>query len=273
MIDAGAHLRALYAPDGGVHAAFTSKVADYVASRPDYPEALFDALESLAGLAPGITVADIGAGTGLLSEGLLERGAHVVGVEPNAAMRSAAERILGHTEGFRVVEGAAEATSLPVGSVDLVTAAQAFHWFDVEPARREILRILKPAGQVALIWNDRVTSDPLQQSLDAIFERHGGERRGAMTVSAERRDVPRFFNEAPTHTVEMPHVHWLDEAGLLALGFSRSYMPARDSHEGLQAAHELRAAFAQHAGDGPDPRVAMHYTTVAIIGRPLSVAR
>lgn len=271
MIDAEAHLRALYAPDGGVHAAFTSKVADYVASRPDYPDALYDVLARHAGLRPGIAVADIGAGTGLLSEGLLERGARVVAVEPNAAMRSASERILGLTEGFRAVEGAAEATSLPAHSVDLVTAAQAFHWFDVEPARRELLRILTAEGQVALIWNDRVTTEPLQVVLDEVFLRHGGERRTAMLdVERERANCPRFFNGAPTQSFAVPHTHWLDEPGLLALAFSRSYMPPRDSGEGRRAADELREAFAAHAQDHEgERRVAMHYTTVAIIGRPL----
>lgn len=276
MTDAGAHLRALYAHDGGVHAAFTSKVADYVASRPDYPAALFDLLAEHAGLRPGAVVADIGAGTGLFSEGLLERGAHVMAVEPNPAMRSAAERILGHTEGFQVVEGAAEATSLPAHSVDLVTAAQAFHWFDVEPARHEVLRILRPEGQVALVWNDRVSTEPLQVALDEVFARHGGARREAMAASdRERALVPAFFNGAPTRSFSMPHSHELDEAGLLALAFSRSYMPPHDSHEGHQAARELREVFAAHAGPADAEghrRVTVHYTTLLILGRPGTAA-
>lgn len=271
MIDASAHLRALYAHDGGVHAAFTSKVADYVASRPDYPPALFDVLATHAGLRPGATVADIGAGTGLLCEGLLERGAHVVAVEPNAAMRSASERILGLTEGFRAVEGAAEATSLPPASVDLVTAAQSFHWFDVEPTRREWLRILRPEGVVALIWNDRVPTEPLQLALDALFAQHGGSRREAMlSAEKERANVPAFFNGAQTQLFAMPHQHALDEAGLLALAFSRSYMPPRESREGHEAARALRDVFETHAVavDGV-PQVTIHYSTVAIVGRPL----
>ena len=274
MIDASAHLRALYAHDGGVHAAFTSKVADYVASRPDYPDALYDLLVAHAGLRPGIVAADIGAGTGLFCEGLLERGAHVVAVEPNAAMRSAAERIHGHTEGFRAVEGAAEATSLHAQSVDLVTAAQAFHWFDVEPARRELLRILKPEGCVALVWNDRVSSEPLQVTLDAIFARHGGERREAMlSADRERANVPGFFNGAPTQTFSVPHTHRLDEAGLLALAFSRSYMPHRESADGVKASRELHEAFEQHAvEEAGDRHVVVHYTTIAIIGRPRPAA-
>jgi hypothetical protein len=81
--------------------------------------------------------------------------------------------------------------------------------------------------------------------------------------------VPQFFNGAPTQFFEMPHTHRLDETGLLALAFSRSYMPARDSHEGSRAAVELRDAFAAHASpDGDAQSVTMHYTTVAIIGRP-----
>jgi SAM-dependent methyltransferase len=270
MIDANAHLRALYAPDGGVHAAFTSKVADYVASRPGYPEGLYDGLATQAGLRAGITVADVGSGTGLLSEGLLERGAKVVAVEPNAAMRSASERILGQTEGFRAVEGAAEATSLHAHSIDLVTAAQAFHWFEVDAARHEFLRILTAEGQVALIWNDRVSTEPLQVALDAIFGRHGGARREAMAdATLERSNVPRFFNGASTRTFTVAHTHWLDETGLLALAFSRSYMPPHDSPEGHQATQELKEAFAAHAEDVEgEPRVAVHYTCIAIVGRP-----
>lgn len=274
MLDALAHLRALYAHDGGVHAAFTTKVADYVASRPGYPDALYDGLAEHAGLRPGIVVADLGAGTGLLSEGLLERGAEVVAVEPNAPMRSAAERILGHTPGFRAVEGAAEATSLPAHSVDLVTAAQAFHWFEVEASRREALRILKPHGLVALIWNDRVASEPLQQGLDALFARHGGQRRAALSdATSERAHVPAFFNGAEVRSFTVPHSHRLDEAGLLALAFSRSYMPHRDSPEGHRAAGDLRALFADHAVRTPDgAHVEVHYTTLCLIGRPRPAA-
>ena len=124
--DTGAALRALYAPSGGVPAAFSAKVADYVASRPDYPPALFDALRKACALRNGARIADVGAGTGLLTRGWLERGYEVVAVEPNPAMRDACDRHCRAFERYRSVEGTAEAMPLAAGSVDLVTAAQAF---------------------------------------------------------------------------------------------------------------------------------------------------
>ena len=125
---------------------FTDRVDAYVRYRPDYPSAALLLLEREAGLARGGRVADIGAGTGILSAMLLELGAEVFAVEPNDAMRAAAERRLCGTSGFHAVAGTAEATGLPDQSVDLVTAAQAFHWFDSLRARREFRRIARPGA-------------------------------------------------------------------------------------------------------------------------------
>ena len=130
-------LRAIYAADGGGKAAFSSKVADYVASRPDYAPSLLTTLREQCGLTNGACIADVGAGTGILSRSLLESGCQVIAVEPNAAMRAAAETALAGRPGYRSVAGSAEAMPLAAGAVDLITAAQAFHWFDPEPARRE----------------------------------------------------------------------------------------------------------------------------------------
>ena len=268
MTDTGAHLRSLYAPDGGVRAIFSAKVADYVASRPGYPAALFDALREHAGLVPGALVADVGAGTGLLTRGLLERGAHVTAIEPNPAMRAAADHLLAEhaADGaYRSAEGSAESMPLADLSVDLIAAAQAFHWFDVYAARAEIRRVLKPAGQVALIWNDRRRGDALHDALDAVFERYGGDRRAALLAHEDRADVPRFFGGTRTLELAWPHEHRLGAAGLASLVFSRSYMPARDSAAGSEAQTAVMALFERFADGG---EVSVHYTTVAIIGRP-----
>jgi SAM-dependent methyltransferase len=253
-------LRDRYRPEGGVTAVFSNKVADYAASRPDYPRALVAALAR-----PGRRVVDLGAGTGLLTRALLEAGCEVVAVEPNEAMRAACDAALGGQARYRSVAGTAEATTLPAASADLVTAAQAFHWFQVDAARAECLRILGPGGEVALAWNDRVLSDPLHVALDEVFARFGGAKRGALVAHEDRSDVPRFFAGAPTRTLEFAHEHRLDAAGLRALAFSRSYMPARDSDAGGQAAQALDAVFDRFA-DGPT--VAVRYRTVAIVGRP-----
>src|SRR5579883_614801 len=119
---------------------FTDRVDLYVRWRPSYPQAALDVLP------PASDVADVGSGT--LTRLLLERGKHVYAVEPNDAMRAAAERTLAGFKGYVSIAARAEATTLPDASVDLVTAAQAWHWFDREAARREFARILRPGGQV-----------------------------------------------------------------------------------------------------------------------------
>jgi ubiquinone/menaquinone biosynthesis C-methylase UbiE len=105
----------------------------------------------IVSLSAGAAIADVGAGTGLLTRGFLARGYNVVAVEPNPAMREACDRYCGAFERYRSVEGTAESMPLAAGSVDLVTAAQAFHWFDIERARAECLRVLEPDGRVALV--------------------------------------------------------------------------------------------------------------------------
>ncbi len=258
-------LRSLYAADGGAHAVFSGKVADYVASRPDYPSALFDTLQAHCGLSPGALIADVGAGTGLLSQGLLRCGWRVVGVEPNAPMRAAAEHFCAGHAGYRSVDGSAEAMPLEDSSVDLVTAAQAFHWFDVDAARSECLRVLKPHGQVALVWNDRRRGDALHDALDEIFGEFGGAKRAAMVAQDDRADVPRFFGSTVPQQWTCPHEHRLDVAGLMSLAFSRSYMPARNSETGRAAAQRLNRLFDGLAVGGG---IAVRYTTLAIVGRP-----
>jgi SAM-dependent methyltransferase len=258
-------LKAAYAARGGSRAVFSAKVADYLAARPGYPAALFDRLAALGALPARGRVADIGAGTGLLTAELLARGHAVVAVEPNAAMRAAADARLGALANYRSVAASAEATGLPDASIDLVTAAQAFHWFAVDAARTEFLRILAPAGQVALIWNDRDPDDPLQAEVRALFVRHGGAERHALAAHEDRSSVPEFFGRGPFQRIEVPHAQTLGRDGLIALVLSRSYMPPRDSPEGAAAAHDAGAVFDAHARDGA---VALRYRTLVMVGRP-----
>jgi SAM-dependent methyltransferase len=119
---------------------FSDRVADYARFRAGYPPGVLEVLRRETGLAPHHVVADLGSGTGLSARLFLEDGNVVLGVEPNAAMRQAAERLLAGWPGFRSVAGTAEATTLDAGSVDLVVAAQAFHWFDPDATRAEVVR-------------------------------------------------------------------------------------------------------------------------------------
>src|ERR1035438_6574300 len=120
---------------------FSSRVEDYIRYRPSYPEAIVEWLARECGLTPQSRIADIGSGTGIFSGLFLQFGCQVDGVEPNAGMRAAAERLLAAEPRFHSVDGRAEATTLPAGSLDFVTAGQAYHWFDPDPARAEFRRI------------------------------------------------------------------------------------------------------------------------------------
>jgi len=261
----GDALSSLYAVEGGVTSIFSTKATDYAASRPDYPAALFEMLGGVYPPTAAASVVDIGSGTGLLTQGLLRMGYRVTAIEPNAEMRRASDLLLGGIDGYSSAGGCAESIPVEAGSVDLITAAQAFHWFEIERARAEFLRVLKPDGQVALIWNDRVIEDPLHAALDEVFGEFGGQKRAALVVREDRSSVPRFFGSAGPREFCWPHSHHLDEDGLLSLVFSRSYMPGRDSDEGRRVAERVRRIFWRFAVGG---KVEARYRTTAFLGRP-----
>jgi SAM-dependent methyltransferase len=264
--DADGRLRSVYESEGGSGSVFSTKVADYLRSRPDYPRALFDELAASCRLSEGSVVADVGGGTGLLTKGLLQKGYRVIVVEPNSEMRQAADRLLGGNTRYSSVAGSAEAMPLASGSTDLVTAAQAFHWFDVPRARTEFLRVLTPQGQVALIWNDRVPDDRLNLALDEISTEFGGAKRAALVAhEKERSDVPRFFGAAQPAQFSWPHSQFLDEEGLTALVFSRSYIPGRASSDAPKVASRISDLFKRFM---MNDTVEIMYRTVVFIGRP-----
>lgn len=134
---------------------FEAGAAAYEAARPGYPDAAVDVLRQQLALGPGRRVCDLAAGTGKWTRRLLELGAEVVAVEPVEAMRAQLEAAVPHGSDLEVVDGAAEAIPLPDASVDVVTVAQAFHWFEAPAALAEIARVLRPGGGLAILWNER----------------------------------------------------------------------------------------------------------------------
>jgi SAM-dependent methyltransferase len=236
---------------------FTDRVDDYVRARPGYPDALVELLAAELGLLPPAPVADIGSGTGLSAEPLLRRGHVVYCVEPNAAMRAAAEARLGGLPGFRSIDGAAERTRLPDAAVDVVLAAQAFHWFEPDRACAEFRRILVPGGRVVLVWNTRRTrGSPFLEGFEALLRRHGTDydavraRTAALMAEAARGGgLARLFAGGVAHRV-LANAQTLDREGLRRRLRSASYTPPPGSpaHPAMMA--ELDALFAAHASDG-----------------------
>ncbi len=137
---------------------FSGRVENYIKYRPDYPLAVVEYLREKFNLNSNHIIADIGSGTGILSKLFLDNGNKVLGVEPNRSMRGAAENILKDYPSFISVDGSAENTGLESSTINFVTAGQAFHWFNLQKAKNEFLRILKPNGIVILIWNSRKTN-------------------------------------------------------------------------------------------------------------------
>ncbi len=201
---------------------FSDRVDAYVRARPGYPPALL----GLFHLSPGEAVADVGSGTGLLTERFVAAGHPTFAVEPNGPMRAAAESRLGGDPNFHSVDGTAEATGLPEASVSLVTAGQAFHWFDAGRARGEFGRILRPGGVVALVWNERRGSaGDFTGGYGDLVRRFNADRSavGSMTPGADV--LAGFFGHRGYRTATFDNPQRLDRNGVLARLASSSYFP------------------------------------------------
>ncbi|MGA7907910.1 MAG: class I SAM-dependent methyltransferase [Candidatus Sulfotelmatobacter sp.] len=243
---------------------FSDRVENYARYRPGYPPEVLRTLHTECGLTAARIVGDIASGTGLWTRLLLESGNRVFGVEPNAEMRQAGERLLAEFPNFTSIAGTAEATSLADGSVDFVTAAQAAHWFNREQARREFIRILKPGGWLALVWNERVTDSTLflrdYENLLLTFGTDYEEVRHERTTSA----VNEFFDPVPFHLRVFSMRQEFDYQGLEGRLLSSSYAPGPEHPQHGPMLGELRRIFQAHASGG---RVAFDYKTRLYFGR------
>ena len=204
---------------------FTSRVETYAKYRPGYPAEVIELLRSDCGLTPTSIVADVGSGTGIFSELLLKNGNTVIGVEPNEAMRGAAESLLREYLNFQSVNGSAEATTLPNASVDLITAGQAFHWFDARAARDEFVRILKPGGFVALIWNDRrLDSTAFLRNYETLLREYGTDYAKVQEFDS-RDQIASFYAPQSFKQRAFPNRQEFDFTGFKGRVLSASYTP------------------------------------------------
>jgi SAM-dependent methyltransferase len=244
-------------------ARFSSRVADYCRHRPGYPAALLTALQRQIGLADASVVADIGSGTGISSELLLRIGCTVFAVEPNPEMRRAAEARLGSERRFHSVAGRAEATGLGDGSVDVVTAGQAFHWFAVDEARAEFLRILRPGGTTALFWNTRRSEgSPFLSAYEQLLRDYGIDYLRVDHRNVNAAVLERFFRGTySTHVFSNAQI--FDFEGLRGRLESSSYVPGPDDRAHAPMIAALRQLFDAHQENG---RVRMEYDTELYLG-------
>jgi len=226
---------------------FSNRVANYVKYRPGYPPEILELFKDEMGLTKDSVLADIGSGTGLSTKLFLEDGNTVYGVEPNAAMREAAEEYLKAFPNFVSHDGTAEDTNLDDRSIDFVTAAQAFHWFDADKTRTEFRRILKPGGYIALMWNERqLDTTEFLREYEKLLLKYAMDYEKVRHENIDRIKLGEFF-QSEYEQATFENVQVFDFEGLRGRLLSASYMPSEDAPQFPELEKELSGLFAKYS--------------------------
>lgn len=244
---------------------FSDRVENYIKFRPHYPQGVVDLLLQKNHFSANTTIADIGSGTGISAELFLKNNFNVIGVEPNNAMREAAEEILKEYTNFTSINAKDVNTTLENNSVEGIIVAQAFHWFDKEKFKAECKRILKPNEQVALIWNDRKTEGndflKLYEEFLHMFATDYAQVNHKNTQSTEVFDA--FFGKGNYAEYTLANHQDLDLFGLRGRVLSSSYMPNADSKEYEYMMYVLRKIYQRYQENN---KVRLEYNTKIYVG-------
>lgn len=245
---------------------YSRLVENYRRYRPRYPQQLIDWLREACGLAPTQTVADIGAGTGALSELFAQHGNRVYAVEPNKEMRLAADDLLHTYPAFTSVEAPAEATSLADQSVDMIVVGNAFHWFNHEQARQEFSRILVPGGWVVLVWNlERNNGSPFAVAFEQFWQKHIDPAARFLRFRERKRPdyLTRFFGDAlREHCLDNYQVCDFTALRGLTLTFRNSPQPDDPRYPAM--VDDLQVLFDQYQEGGT---VTLEYDAAIVYGQ------
>lgn len=245
---------------------FSDRVENYAQYRPTYPEEVLELLKSTIGLRDHQVVADIGSGTGISSEPFLRNGNRVLGIEPNDAMRAAAEEALARYDRFQSVNGTAEATTLEDASVDVIVAGQAFHWFDRAKAKREFKRIAKSNANLVVMWNDRALASPFMRAYEEFILRFANDYARVNHKNVSDDVLKKFYQPARMNKSVVPNQQVFDFEGLTGRNLSASYMPS-ESHPLFGAMNEaLKELFERFQKEGVvrfDLETRVYWGTVA----------
>jgi SAM-dependent methyltransferase len=202
---------------------FAAAAEVYERARPSYPQDAVDWIVERADLRPGRLVVDLAAGTGKLTRLLVPSGAELVAVEPVPEMRRKLEEVV---PGVEAVAGTAERLPFADGSVDVVTVAQAFHWFDHARALPELHRVLRPDGLLVLVWNSRDLTSPLQLELESLLSHLREGRQLAQLDRSWRAELERSPLFGPPEERRFGHVQHLTADGLVDRVHSTSFVAA-----------------------------------------------
>ena len=242
---------------------FDGYANDYTVGRPGYAAELIDCLYNKYGVSKSSIIADIGSGTGKFAKHLLDRGSHVYCVEPNDDMRRVAEEELSTYHGFHSINSDAETTTLDDNTVDFITSAQAFHWFDVLKFHNECKRILKANGKVFLNWNVRNMDEALNKELYQIYRKYCPNFKGfSGGIEKDDQRIRDFFDEKYEY-VAFDNPLYLDRERFIARSLSGSYSLKEGDKEYTEYMKAIEAAFEKYANKGI---VSIANRSVAYIG-------
>ena len=216
---------------------FATAASVYERARPAFPQAAIDWLCDELEITDETRLLDLAAGTGRLTRPLFAYTRRIVAIEPVAEMREVLQRTLPSIE---VLDGIAEELPLATDSVDVVVVAQAFHWFDPEPALSEISRVLVPGGRLGVVWHGADLSDPVQQAFRGIVERHRNDAPAHVTGDSERFLAQQTLLQEIARE-GIADVHEYDEEGLVELALSTSHVARLAPDDQARSIAEVRA--------------------------------
>ena len=240
---------------------FDGKGEIYAKARPSYATELFDHIKSRFPISEGSIFADIGSGTGIFSEQLLNCGYRVYAVEPNTDMRQIAEERLSKCKDFISVEGADSNTNLPDQSVNFITVAQAFHWFDVEMFKKECKRILKQNGWVIIVYNSRDNQAACTKALANLRCKYNPEFHGFSNGISDEKC--RAFFDGTCEIFSADNSHNYDRQGYINRVLSSSYSLREGDERYTEYLKEINKIFDTFAVNGT---MTVPMYTIAYIG-------
>jgi len=248
---------------------FSNRVDNYIKYRPGYPAELFSFLIKEKILKSDSVIADIGSGTGISAKPFLDNGNVVFAVEPNKEMREAAERIIGSSRNFKSIDGKAESTGLKAGSIDILIAAQSFHWFDRELFRKEAMRVLKPEGFIVIVWNDRLIDETeFLMEYENLLHNFSIDYEIVNHKNLAAKDIRNYFlgfvDNKSFKEASFKNYQEFDFQGLQGRLLSSSYVPTAE-HENFEPMNmELQRIYSVHNKEG---FVRFEYDTIVYSGK------
>lgn len=228
---------------------YSTKAEKYAKYRWDYAPEAIEAIVGITRMSAESTIADIGAGTGILTKRLVDQAQRVYAVEPNAELRQILSKVIGSFPSVSIIDGSAESTGLSNDSVDVITVAQAIHWFDPEPSKREMNRILKRGGWLALLRNYG-THKEQNQALGSLMTEEYGVDFTRVNVQTQEKSPGFYFGHDNFRKMTFPFrfaQNWEEFIGALT---TASYMPDEDHPLFRKLESNAREIFSKFSNEG-----------------------